>query len=271
MDKLQTISVSGVRVNNTTLTTIISAVEKKLEETSNEQDNRHVFPIYTINAEFVAQAQDDKTFRDILNKSYASVPDGMGILLYGFFHGNPFKEKITGIDLIHRLTKLASHRKYTIGFIGGKQGAAVKTMKMFQKKYPNLHAWADEGPNISNISTLPQTLDTYMSKKPLFATTPSHSTIRHALSTTNILFVAFGAPKQEYTIQWLSQHISPSSSPLIAVGVGGSFDEISGLTPRCPAFIEQIGLKWLFRLITEPWRWKRQTRLLEFVKLMISD
>ena len=58
---------------------------------------------------------------------------------------------------------------------------------------------------------------------------------------------------------------------IVAVGVGGSLDEISGISPQSPHWIERAGFKWLFRLVTEPWRWKRQLRLIKFIYLLMRD
>lgn len=87
------------------------------------------------------------------------------------------------------------------------------------------------------------------------------------INPIDILFVAFGAPKQEF---WISENLEKLPVK-IAVGVGGAFDYISGKTPRAPGFIRNIGLEWLFRLIVQPWRIKRQVALLEFAWLVIKQ
>ena len=270
MNRHQTRSVAGVRVDNTTLSDILEDIEKRLEKSGVEQ--RTILPICTINPEFVVQAQVDKTFMNIVNSSYVSVPDGFGILLYGLLNRVPFRQKITGIDLIFSLTALAAEHNYTIGFLGGKPGAATRTLRLFQEKYPSIKAWADEGPMVSDSFFTPGSLNNItrsLQKMPSISTTPDlRIAIEDLLCQTDILFVAFGAPKQEYFISNLpfskrEAHISP----LVAVGVGGSFDEISGLVPPCPHWVEQAGCKWLFRLVTEPWRWRRQLRLLKFIYL----
>lgn len=85
--------------------------------------------------------------------------------------------------------------------------------------------------------------------------------------TIDILFVAFGAPKQEF---WISEYLEKIPVK-IAIGVGGAFDYISGKTPRAPLFLQNIGLEWLFRLIMQPWRIKRQLSLLQFIWLVIKE
>ncbi|HRN71205.1 MAG TPA: WecB/TagA/CpsF family glycosyltransferase, partial [Candidatus Woesebacteria bacterium] len=79
-----------------------------------------------------------------------------------------------------------------------------------------------------------------------------------------ILFVAFGSPYQEL---WLYHHADRLQG-IICMGVGGSFDFLTGRVKRAPMLIRRLGLEWFFRLIVEPWRWKRQLRLVEFVYLI---
>ncbi len=83
----------------------------------------------------------------------------------------------------------------------------------------------------------------------------------------DILFVAFGSPKQEI---WISENLDKLPVK-VAIGVGGAFDFISGKVKRAPVWVRKIGLEWLFRLIIQPWRIKRQLALLEFVYLVLKE
>jgi len=91
------------------------------------------------------------------------------------------------------------------------------------------------------------------------------SAMRHL--PIDILFVAYGAPKQEF---WISKNL-PKIPVKIAIGVGGAFDYISGKIPRAPGFLRNFGLEWLFRLIVQPWRIKRQLSLFEFIYLVLKE
>src|SRR5476651_419447 len=94
-----------------------------------------------------------------------------------------------------------------------------------------------------------------------------------------LVFVALGGPKQEIFIQKLGVQLSalPLSRvnsfqrPVILMSVGGSFEEISGMLKKPPTVINDLGLKWLWRLILEPWRWRRQLALIEFVVLVVLE
>ena len=73
----------------------------------------------------------------------------------------------------------------------------------------------------------------------------------------DILFVAFGAPKQDL---WIARHRAALGVPVM-VGVGGAFDHIAGVRKRAPGWVQAINLEWLYRLATQPWRWRRQLAL----------
>ncbi len=81
------------------------------------------------------------------------------------------------------------------------------------------------------------------------------------------MFVAFGSPEQE---KWIYQNRA-SLQGVTCIGVGGAFDFIGGRVGRAPRLIQKIGLEWLFRLVKQPWRWKRQLRLVEFVWLVLKE
>ncbi|MBN1967050.1 MAG: WecB/TagA/CpsF family glycosyltransferase, partial [Anaerolineae bacterium] len=80
-------------------------------------------------------------------------------------------------------------------------------------------------------------------------------------SGADILFVAYGAPRQD---DWIARN-RERLNVRVAMGVGGSFDFIAGVVPRAPRWMQQIGLEWLFRLIRQPWRWRRMLRLPRFI------
>jgi N-acetylglucosaminyldiphosphoundecaprenol N-acetyl-beta-D-mannosaminyltransferase len=77
----------------------------------------------------------------------------------------------------------------------------------------------------------------------------------------DVLFVAYGAPKQDL---WIAEHRDALGVPAM-IGVGGAFDHLIGVRKRAPAWVQRLNLEWLFRLITQPWRWRRQLALPRFV------
>ena len=146
-----------------------------------------------------------------------------------------------------------------MGFLGGKDGVAEKTAECLQKKYPGLRV------NFAGSEWPNEMKDEKGELKNREKTSHLSFLISHL--SIDILFVAFGVPKQEF---WISDNLEKIPVK-IAIGVGGAFDYISGRVKRAPEWIQNIGLEWLYRLIREPWRLKRQLALLEFIRLVIKE
>lgn len=191
-----------------------------------EKPGKHY--IVTINPEFLMTAQQDNIFKEILKKADLGIPDGVGLKLSGDIVCNT-----PGIDLMESLIKLAEEKGFTIGLLGGRGGVANKTADCLKKKYPKL--------TVSFISEEPA-----------------------VIHNTDILFVAFGHPKQEY---WIAENLEKIPVK-VAMGVGGAFDYLSGKVRRAPIWVRSMELEWLFRLIIQPWRIKRQLALFKFFVLI---
>jgi N-acetylglucosaminyldiphosphoundecaprenol N-acetyl-beta-D-mannosaminyltransferase len=140
------------------------------------------------------------------------------------------------VDLVESLSKEVSKQPITVGFLGAGPNIAELTAECLRKKYPGL--------KVGLVSK--DWLEELKNKK------------------VDILFVAFGSPKQEI---WISENLGVLPAKVV-IGVGGAFDFISGKVRRAPLCMRKIGLEWLFRLIIQPWRIKRQLRLIQFVYLV---
>lgn len=237
-------SVLGVGIDDVNLDQAVGIVKGWFDEKSKK---RHY--IVTPNPEFIMAAQDDSEFKNILNKADLAIPDGAGLKLSG-----KIKNTVAGIDLMENLCKLSVEKGFTVGFLGGRQGAAEKTAECLKKKYPGLKiAFVEDGPEVDgegNVLSIK-----YYGKK---------NENERLLIQCDMLFVGFGQVKQE---KWIAKNLDDLSVNVM-MGVGGSFDEISGKVLRCPKWIQKIGLKWLFRLILQPCRIRRQFQLLRFVLLV---
>lgn len=192
--------------------------------------------IVTPNTEFLMLAQKDSEFKKILNAADLAIPDGAGLRLSG-----EIRNTTPGVDLMEKLLEVASRDGLKIGFLGGSLGAAEKIIG----KYSNL--------KVSYInSDIKVNKDGYA---PFLA-----------IPQSDILFVAFGQGKQE---KWISQNLSRIPVK-VAMGVGGAFDYLSGQIPRAPKWMRHLGLEWLFRLVNQPWRAKRQLVLIQFVVAILQ-
>ena len=199
--------------------------------------------VVTPNAEIVVAAQRDEWLRGCINRSALSIPDGAGLLLAGRILGARLREQVTGTDLSYRLAELAARRGYRLFLLGAGEGVAKAAAERLRALYPGLVVagtfGGDSGP-AGDAAT----------REAVAAAAPVH-----------LLLVAYGAPRQE---RWIARNQADLGVPL-AMGVGGVFDFISGRVPRAPAWLRAVGLDWLYRLIREPWRWRRQSALPRFI------
>ena len=195
--------------------------------------------IVTPNPELLVMASNDSNYRKILNNAKLALPDGIGVMIAGQVMGKHLQERIHGVDLVKSLCREVSRQPITVGFLGAGPSVAIKTAECLQKKYLGL-----------KVGLVSQEWSEDLSRKKV-----------------DLLFVAFGSPKQEI---WISENLEKLPAKIV-IGVGGSFDFISGKVRRAPLFVRKIGLEWLFRLIIQPWRIKRQLRLIQFIYLVIKE
>src|ERR1035437_5605942 len=211
MKNFEKIFLLGVGLTDATeaevLEFIVTGLEKQTEK----------YYIVTPNPELLVIADKDNDYKNILNGAKLALPDGIGVMLGAQLLGTRLKQRIHGVDLVESLCREVSNRPITVGFLGAGPNVAENTSECLRKKYPGL--------KVGKVSK--EWFDGLKDKK------------------VDILFVAFGSPKQEI---WISNNL-PRFSAKVVIGVGGSFDFISGKVPRSPMFLRRIGLEWLFRLI----------------------
>lgn len=236
----------GVGVSNTTSQEILEFLLKGLRNGDKK------LSVFTPNPEIIVRAYHDNGFRKILNSASLALPDGIGVIWAGKILGKKFEERITGIDTLENLCKIARDYGLTVGLLGGGPKVAEKTAECLVREYPNLRVVF---------------VGEEWSQKVIIDSKSKIESRKSKLESIDILFVAFGAPKQEI---WISKNLSRLSVK-VAVGVGGAFDYISGRVPRAPKWLQHFGLEWLFRLVIQPWRIRRQVALLEFVYLVLKE
>jgi N-acetylglucosaminyldiphosphoundecaprenol N-acetyl-beta-D-mannosaminyltransferase len=209
-------------------------------------NNKEPYNVVTVNPELIMAATKNSAFKDIIAKADVVTPDGIGLLMMGQLTGRRLKERVTGVDLCDRLAKEASQHGWKIYLLGAGPGIAQQSAANLQKKYPKLKivgtSGADPDPNSAHDI-----------KNDIIAAKPA------------ILLVAYGSPTQELWIQKHRQELDP----IVTIGVGGSFDFISGSTKRAPKLVQKIGLEWLWRLVLQPWRIKRILVLPKFAILSL--
>ena len=259
----------GVGVTNQSEKEILEYIVRAVEKT------REKFLVVTPNPEILVYAHHHKTFQNILNNAKISLADGIGVILAGKFLGKSFVSRVTGIDLLEKLCEAVSKKPITVGFLGAKPKVAELTAECLVSRYPNLKVvfasdnWSKEGflvtnprLEIRNSKLENKSLDSNFQVQQSSLQRPVSS-----IKSVDILFVAYGFPKQE---EFMAQNLD--KLPVrVMMGVGGAFDYISGQVPRAPKWLRSIGLEWLFRLFVQPWRLVRQLALLEFLWLILHE
>ncbi len=204
--------------------------------------------VITLNPEHVMAAQRDPAFRAAIEAADLVTCDGVGLAWAGRRLGQALRAVIPGSDLLPRLAERAAEGQDRWFFLGGGPGVAERAAAALSARHPDLciagcHAGSPRDED------LPEILDR------LRAAAPVH-----------LLWVAFGSPAQEL---WIHRH--RAALPVrVAVGVGGAFDFLAGTAPRPPTWVQRAGLIWLYRLVRQPWRWRRQAVLPRFVLRVLA-
>jgi N-acetylglucosaminyldiphosphoundecaprenol N-acetyl-beta-D-mannosaminyltransferase len=228
------INILSVLIDNLPKKEVLAKIEQFLV------DGQQHF-IVTPNPEMVVAAQKDKKFLEIINRADLAVPDGVGLIFASRYLKRPLPQRITGVDLMTDICRLAEQKNCSVFLLGAKFSETEKrgltnpeeTAAALRKKFPQL--------KISSDVLAPEESSERLIKK-------------INLEKPEILFVALGAGRQEKLI---AENLIKMSSVKIAMGVGGAFDFIAGKIKRAPRWMRETGLEWLWRLFAQPWRWRR--------------
>ncbi|MBW9159250.1 WecB/TagA/CpsF family glycosyltransferase [Clostridium tagluense] len=220
----------GVPFSKMNMKETVNIIASKID--CNNQSN---FNIITGNPEIVLQAQKDSELQTIFNEADLITPDGEGIVLASKWKGQPLFERVTGVDLLLEVLKMGNKRGWSFYFLGADEEVNKKATENILEEYPNIILSGRHHGYFDNVQEEKILVD-IESKRP------------------NILIVALGAPKAE---KWIYNY--KNRLPVkVAFGVGGSLDIISGKTARAPQKWQQLKLEWLYRLIIQPSRLRRQ-------------
>ena len=204
--------------------------------------------VVTLGTEMVVHARRDEAFRDIVNSSALSLCDTVGLLYVARRRGATLRERVTGIGLIERICSIAARTDVPVYFLGGAAGVAADAAAVLEARFPGLRVAG--------------THDGYFSDD-----RNGEIVAEIRASGARVLFAGLGSPRQEL---WLSQNLAATGCGA-AIGVGGSFDVFAGRVDRAPQAFQRFGLEWLYRLLREPRRWRRQLALPKFVGLVTLE
>ncbi|MBI2299781.1 MAG: WecB/TagA/CpsF family glycosyltransferase [Armatimonadetes bacterium] len=196
--------------------------------------------IFTADVSGIMQARQDPELLAILRSADLVTADGAGVLWAARIFDFPLPERVSGVDLVRRISGLAAERGYRVFLLGAKPGVAEDAAAELLRENPGL--------NLCGVQ------HGYFESEEAVA-----ATLREA--KPEVVFVALGIPRQERFIRhWCFELGIP-----VSMGVGGSFDVVSGRLDRAPGWMQRSGLEWLFRVKQEPKRWRRLFVLPKFV------
>ncbi len=192
--------------------------------------------VVTPNSEIVYACRETAGLSEVLNQAALVLPDGIGVVYASKILGRPLKQKVAGIDFASGLAGELAKAGKSLFLLGAKPGIAEQAAEKLKEGHPGLHIagthdgyFKEDGPVVEEI----------------------------ARSGADVVFVCLGAPKQEF---WMARNGAATGAKLL-VGLGGSLDVFAGVVERAPEVWVKLGLEWLYRLLKEPWRFKRMCRL----------
>jgi N-acetylglucosaminyldiphosphoundecaprenol N-acetyl-beta-D-mannosaminyltransferase len=203
------------------------------------RERRSTFCV-AINPEKVYRAGRDAKLKRVLDQADVRICDGIGVALASLLLEGHRLPRCTGVELFMRLTRLAAQEGWRIFLLGASPESNAAACRKLMAEYPNLdiagshHGYFDD---------------------------PAAVVDRINQSGAELLFVAMGSPRQEF---WIAENL-PRLKPCLCMGIGGGLDVLSGATRRAPALFSKTGTEWLYRLITQPSRLRRQLVLPLFV------
>lgn len=215
---------------------------------------KEMLHIATVNPEFVMEARENELFAECLSKSL-TVADGWGIVWANQILNHKFAnsqigdisslERISGSELAMEMVEHAAANNEKVFLLGAAEGVAEKAAQYLSNLYPHLQITWYSGAQTVKVE---KNEEASMTIAKINAYEPDY------------LLVAYGSPWQDL---WIEEN-RPYLRVRVAMGVGGVFDEWAGLVKLPPKWIDQVGLKWLWRVIVQPWRWRRVVKVLCF-------
>lgn len=200
------------------------------------------FHIVTANPEILDEATRNPRLAGIIRQADRVTADGVGILLGARILGKKLPERVTGIELADHLFQVGAKEGWTFYFLGAAPGVAEKARDRMQKVYPGLKVVGCQHGYFR-----PDQEDRVVEKI--------------SQARPDIILVGLGSPRQDYFIQTTKDQWPGT----VLIGVGGSFDVFSGQVQRAPEIFQTLKLEWLYRIVTDPKRWKRSLALPRFV------
>lgn len=225
---LQRINIAGTPIHNLSEDETVAAIDSLIA------DGEPHYMIVVNAAKVVAASRNERLWRVIVNADLVTA-DGMSVVWASRLLRQPVKGRVTGIDLFERLVAHAALRGFSVYFLGASEESVQGVVARFTKEHAGLRVAGYRNGYFEELESERVVEEIKQSR-------------------ADLLFVAMGSPAQEF---WIADNLK-RTGVRFALGVGGSFDHLSGLARRAPRWMQRAGLEWLYRLLREPRRlWRR--------------
>lgn len=216
--------VQGFNVNLLSFDEVIKALVCAI----NDEKNLHVV---TINPEIIQNAKKNFDLKQIINDAEIVTPDGVGVKIALKMKGIK-QEQVTGVDLSKKMLEIAADEKFKVALVGAKPEILELVVQNLKNKYENIEIVYSHDGYFSDFDPI----------------------IKDVINSgAKFLLCAMGSPKQEFFISELKKQ----AKGIVMIGVGGTFDVLSGKVQLAPEIYRKLGLEWLYRTIKQPERFKR--------------
>lgn len=213
------------------------------------RDKKGLNAIFAVNPEKNFSVPKDSSLHEIFKDADLIIPDGIGIVMAAWYLYGIKMTRVPGVELMENICRLAAEKDYKVFVYGAKEGVNRDAVKELKRRYPNLNIVGR-----SNGYVQEDEMDDLIEKI--------------NTSQADILFLALGSPRQE---KWYAKYKNRLEHVSVCQGIGGTLDAITGAVKRAPEFWINYNLEWLYRLLKEPERVKRQRVLPVFVYKVILE
>ncbi|RAP74121.1 WecB/TagA/CpsF family glycosyltransferase [Paenibacillus montanisoli] len=239
---MNTVNILGVPFSKRTLLQTVALVQAQIAA-----EGKPLFHLITANPEIVMAARSDQQLETIVKEADMVTPDGIGVVLAAKWQGEPLQERVTGYDLLIRLFEEAKEHRFSLYVVGADEETNAKASQIIADNYEGVtvvgrhNGFFKPGQEEALVADIEQ-------KRP------------------DVLIVALGAPRAE---RWIYKYKSRLKAK-VAFGVGGSLDVIAGKVKRAPVIWQKLNVEWLYRLLKQPSRLRRQLVLPKFAVTVLK-
>jgi len=226
------VDICGIQIDVVSLNALLSSIEKRIHQ-------RMPGYVVTPNVHHICYWHRNEKFRRAYRDAFLTVPDGVPLMWSSRLLGTPLAQKLSGSDLIYYVSDFAARRGFSVYFLGADEGVAQAAASALTALYPGLRVAGCYSPPYG------------FEKRP---ETNEHVITAIKQAAPDICYLAFNVPKEEI---WMHHNYRKCGVPIM-IGMGASFDFVTGRQRRAPRAIQRAGFEWLWRMCLEPRRlWKR--------------